>query len=128
MSVALLNQVRDRMLPMLQVAAENYRSRVPSGYPLVVDTPEQGVIGLEIDPSYAVYITSDGQDLFAEVYRRSPRTDQRSSASRQKEAGVPFHDRRPLDPGVSDQALRNLIAELMTYYNFQPGLMHISDS
>lgn len=128
MSVVLLTQVRDRMLPMLQLTAERYRSRVPSGYPLMVDTPEQGVIGIELDPSFALYITSDGQDLFAEVYRRSPRNDQRSSAGRQKEAGVPFHDRRPLDPTASDQTLRNLIAELMTYYNFQPGLMHISDS
>ncbi len=128
MSVALLSQVRDRMLPMLEVTAERYRSRVPAGYPLVVDTPEQGVVGLELDPSYAVYITSDGHSLFAEVYRRSPRTDQRSSAGRQKESGVPFHDRRMLDPDASDQALRNLIAELMTHYNFQPGLIHISDS
>ncbi len=128
MSVALLTGIRDRMLPMFQVTAEQYRSRVPSGFPVVVDTPEQGVVGLEIDPSYAVYVTSDGEALFAEVYRRSPRTDQRSSAGRQKESGVPFHDRRPLDPGVSDQALRNLIAELMTHYNFQPGLIHISDS
>ena len=128
MSVALLTEIRDRILPMFRVTAEHYRSRVPSGFPVVVDTPEQGVVGLEIDPSYAVYVTSDGEALFAEVYRRSPRTDQRSSAGRQKESGVPIHDRRPLDPGVSDQALRNLIAELMTHYNFQPGLIHISDS
>ena len=128
MSVAMLTGIRDRVMPMFQIAAEQYRARVPAGYPVVVDTPEQGVVGLEIDPSYAIYVTSDGADLFAEVYRRSPRTDQRSSAGRQKESGVPFHDRRPLDPGVSDQALRNLIAELMTHYNFQPGIIHISDS
>ncbi len=128
MSVAMLTGIRDRVMPMFQIAAEQYRARVPAGYPVVVDTPEQGVVGLEIDPSYAVYVTSDGQELFAEVYRRSPRTDQRSSAGRQKESGVPFHDRRPLDPNVSDQTLRNLIAELMTHHNFQPGIIHISDS
>ncbi len=128
MSVALLTGIRDRMMPMFRLTAEQYRTRVPAGFPVVVDTPEQGVVGLEIDPSYAIYVTSDGEAIFAEVYRRSPRTDQRSSAGRQKESGVPFHDRRPLDPAVSDQALRNLIAELMTHYNFQPGLIHISDS
>ena len=128
MSVVLLTGIRDRMLPMFRVTADNYRSRVPEGYPVVVDTPEQGVVGIEIDPSHALYVTSDGTALFAEVYRRSSRWDQRSSASRQKESGVPFHDRRPLDPTVSDQTLRNLIAELMTHYNFQPGLMHITDS
>ena len=128
MSVELLSDLRDRLLPMLEIAAENYRDRVPSGYPVVVDAPEQGVVGLEIDPSYALYFTSDGAQLYAEIYRRSPRTDSRSSASRQKEAGVPFHDRRTLSADVSDQGLRNLIAELQFSWNIQPGVIHITDS
>ena len=128
MSVEQLTDLRDRLLPMLEVAAENYRDRVPSGFPVIVDAPEQGVVGIEIDPSYALYFTSDGAQLYAEIYRRSPRTDSRSSASRQKEAGVPFHDRRALAPSISDQGLRNLIAELMFSFNIQPGIIHISDS
>jgi hypothetical protein len=127
-SVELLSSLRDRVVPMLRVAAENYAERVPAGYPVVVDRVEQGVVGLEIDPSYALYFTSDGARLFTEVYRRSPRTDARSSAGRQKESGIPFHDRRPLAPDVSDLGLRNLIAEMMSYYNVQPGIIHISDS
>ncbi len=102
MSVAMLSGIRDRVLPMFEIAAEQYRARVPAGYPVVVDTPEQGVVGLEIDPSYAIYVTSDGADLFAEVYRRSPRTDQRSSAGRQKESGVPFHVKHPLWTALLD--------------------------
>ncbi len=127
MSVETLSAIRERMLPMLELTAENYRLRVPAGYPHLVDTPEQGVLGLEIDPSHALYLTTDGADCYAEVYRRSPRTDNRNTASREKFAGVPFNDRVKLGPEVTDQALRNLIADLMSYFNQQPGLIHITD-
>jgi hypothetical protein len=127
-SVELLAGLRDRVMPMLQVAAEDYASRVPSGYPVVVDAVEQGLVGLEIDPSYALYFTSDGTRLFAEIYRRSPRTDSRTSAGRQKESGLPLHERRPIPAEVNDLQLRNLIAELMLHFNIQPGIIHISDS
>jgi len=126
-SVDSLNAIRDRMLPMLEVAADQYRHRVPRGYPHVIDTPDNGVIGLEIDPSHALFVTSDGDDLFAEIYRRAPRTDNRAGAGRQKPAGVPFNDRRPLENDVTDQDLRNLIADLMSYFNMQPGLLFITD-
>lgn len=128
MSVEQLSGVRDRLVPMMELAADQYRDRVPVGYPVVVDNVEQGVVGIELDSSYALYVTTEGEGLYAEIYRRSPRTDNRSSASRQKESGVPFSDRRPLDPAASDVLLRNLIAELMTHFNFQPGIIHISDT
>ncbi|MBA2776436.1 MAG: hypothetical protein ACR2GI_01910 [Thermomicrobiales bacterium] len=127
MSVESLSSIRGRMLPMLEVAADQYRHRVPRGYPHVIDTPEQGVIGLEIDSSHALFVTSDGDGLFAEIYRRAPRTDNRAGAGRQKPAGVPFNDRRPLGADATDQDLRNLIADLMSYFNQQPGLLFITD-
>jgi hypothetical protein len=120
--------VRERFLPMARLAAEEYRHRTPEGYPVVVDAPESGTIGIEIDPSYALYLVSDGDDLYADFYVRAPRTDARSSASREKFGGLPFPDRRPLDPNASDQQLRNLLAELMSIWNFQPGVIHITDS
>jgi hypothetical protein len=126
-SVDSLSFIRERMLPMLEFAAEQYRSRVPRGYPNLVDNADQGVFGLEIDPSHALYVTTDGQDLFAEVYRRAPRTDNRNSAGREKFAGMPVSDRRPLSPDSSDQDLRNLIADLMSYFNMQPNLIYITD-
>lgn len=116
------------MLPMMDIASARYADRVPAGYPHVIDNVERGTFGLEIDPSHALYITSNGTELFAEVYRRSPRNDNRASASRQKQGGVPFSDRRPLANDVDDETLRNLIAELMSYFNLQPGLIHITDT
>ena len=116
------------MLPMLRLAAEEYRHRTPEGYPVVIDDPERGTIGLEIDPDHALYVVADAEWLFADLYYRSSRNDARSSASREKFGGLPFSDRRPLAPSVSDQALRNLIAELMSRWNFQPGIIHVTDS
>ncbi len=120
--------IRSRLLPMLEHTAASYRGRVPLGYPVVVDQPEQGTVGLELDPSFALYIVSEDGKIYADLHRRAARNDARSSASRMKHGGLPFTDRRPLTDGTSDQTLRNLLAELMMYFNQQPGLIHISDS
>jgi hypothetical protein len=127
-SLAQLEEVRDRFLPMLRFAADEYRHRVPDGYPVVVDMADGGAVGIELDPSYALYVVSDGDRLFADLYYRSSRNDARSSASREKFGGLPFDDRRPLPAPPSDQDLRNLLAELMSRWNFQPGIIHITDS
>ena len=128
MSIEMLEQVRERMMPMLRLVADEYQQRVPEGYPIVVDSVANGVFGLEIDPSYALYVASDGQELFLDYYWRSNRYDARSSASREKFSGSPISDRRPLSPYATDIQLRNMIAELMSRHNAQPGLIHISDS
>lgn len=127
MAVDALQDIRTRLLPMLQTAALQYQNRVPSGYPVVTDNPGAGAMGLEIDPSHALFIVEDGDGLSARMYRRASRTDARSSSGRQKYGGAPFSDSRPLSADVSDQALRNLIAELMSWYNNQPGLLYITD-
>src|SRR5699024_3545635 len=113
--------------PMFQHAHVQYEFRVPNGYPVIVDDVESGTIGLELDPSYSLYITSDGEDLYAEIYKRQSRTDNRSSSSRQKYGGMPFQDRRPMPANPDDQLLRNLISELKQAYNYQPGLLYIVD-
>lgn len=127
MSVEALSGIRDRLLPMLEITAEQYQGRVPPGYPNILDQPGQGMIGLEIDSSHALFVTTDGTDTYAEIYRRNPRTDNRAGAGWQKHGGLPFTDRRPIAAGITDQELRNLIAELMSYFNVQPGLIHITD-
>jgi hypothetical protein len=127
-SIEMLQQVRDRVIPMLHLVAEEYRPRVAEGYPIVVDSVQDGLVGLEIDPNYALYFATDGNELFTDVYFRSSRNDVRSSAMREKFSGRPIYDRRPLSPSITDVQLRNLIAELMMRHNYQPGLVHISDS
>lgn len=122
-----VGDLRQRLLPLLRVAAEQYESRVPVGFPNIVDDPGQGLIGLQIDPDFALYVHDDDGELSSEIYRRFSRTDNRSSAGWQKYGGQPYIDRRPLGRVVSDQTLRNLIAELMSYYNQQPGLLYITD-
>lgn len=128
MSVELLSGIRNRMLPMLRLAADEYHPRTPAGYPVVVDTVAEGTLGIEIDPSYALYLVTEGQAIYADLYYRSHRADARSSASREKFSGQPTNDRRPLPPAPTDQALRNLLAEIMSRYNAQPGIIHITDS
>lgn len=122
-----LQGIRDRILPMMEHAAEQYRDRVAPGYPVIVDEVDRGTVGIELDPNFALYITSDGQGLSAEVYRRLSRTDNRANAGRQKYGGAPLSDRRPLPADVDDQTLRNLIAELKNYLNGQPGYLYISE-
>jgi hypothetical protein len=113
---------------MLEVVAEEYRLRVPQGYPIVVDLPEQGTLGIELEPGHALHIISVGDQLYAQTYYRSTRYDARSSASREKFAGSPVDDRRPISPSISDQGLRNLIAELCSRFNSQQLLIHITDT
>jgi hypothetical protein len=123
-----LEQLRQRLMPMLRLVAAEYAQRVPEDYPIIVDSVANGLVGIEIDPNYALYFTVEGDQLYADIYWRSSRYDARTSASREKFAGSPLYDRRRLPPSISDIDLRNLIAELMSRYNFQQGVIHISDS
>lgn len=127
-TVDALQGIRDRVLPMLHFAAEEYRHRTPEGYPVVIDEPDRGAVGLELDPDFAIHFVQEGEGLFVDFYYRASRNDARSSASRAKFGGLPFDDRRPLSADVSDQRLRNLIAELGSRWNFQSGIIHITDT
>ena len=128
MSVQQLESVRERVLPMLRFAAEEYRHRTPEGYPVVVDAPESGTVGIELDPNFALYFVSEGDRVYSDLYYRSARNDARSSGSREKYGGLPFSHLRSLSPDASGQQLRNLLAELMSCWHFQPVIIHITDS
>lgn len=122
-----LAAIRDRFVPILNVTVDQYKDRVPAGYPNLIDDVNRGTIGLELDPSYAVFVTEDDTGLYAELYKRDPRIDTRANAGRQKYAGVPFSDRRELAADVTDQELRNLVAELKSAFNTQPGIIYITE-
>jgi hypothetical protein len=120
--------LRDRVLPMLRYAAQEYADRSPAGYPEVTDEPRQGIIGLSLDPSYTLFFTEEPEGWYVTLTRRNARTDAHSSASSMRHGGAPLNDRRLLPANVSDQTIRNLIAELKSHYNQQPGIIHITDS
>lgn len=120
--------LRERLLPMLRYVAKEYQVATPNGYPEVIDEPEHGVIGLALDPSFSLFFLEGPEGWTAQMTRRNPRTDARTSASNMRHGGAPLNDSRLLPPDVSDQALRNLIAELKSHFNQQPGLIHMSDS
>lgn len=120
--------VRERLLPMLRYVAREYETRTPDGYPEVIDEPAQGTVGLALDPSYSLFFTREVDGWTVQMTRRNPRNDARSSASTMRHGGAPLRDGRVLPDDVSDQTLRNLIAELKSHFNQQPGLIHISDS
>lgn len=122
-----LQEIRERFIPMLEQVREQYMLRVPEGYPNIVDDVERGMVGIELDPSYSLFITSDGVGLSLELYKRQSRIDTRSSSSRQKYAGMPFQDQRLLAEVPTDQELRNMIGELKQAFNYQPGLLYITD-
>ncbi|MDQ2683513.1 MAG: hypothetical protein M3Y37_08290 [Chloroflexota bacterium] len=128
MSVDQLQTLRDRFLPMLSFAQQEYGYRVPSGYPVIHDDVPRGFFGIELDPLTSLHITTDGERIYADIMYRSTRFDTTNSAGREKFAGSPVIDRRELAPDVSDQQLRNLLAELMSRFNGQQLLIHITDT
>ena len=123
-----LQGLRDRMMPMLEQVVAEYSGRVPDGYPAIVNAPAQGLFGIELEPSFSLYFTTDGEAIFADFYFRSHRIDARTSASREKFAGRPVEDRRVISPAVTDVALRNMLAEMLARWNTQPLVVHITDT
>jgi hypothetical protein len=123
-----LTDIRNRFLPMLSYLQQEYGYRVPAGYPVIHDDIARGVIGIELDPNHSAFITSDGERLHADVVYRSQRFDNRSSAGWEKFGGANVNDRRVLPSELTDQYLRNLLAELMSRWNNQQTLLYFTDS
>lgn len=124
-----LRALRARMLPMFQAVAEEYRHRTVPGYPLVFDNLEEGgYFGIHLDPSYSLYLMTDGETVFAQLSIIGWRTDVRSSANKEKFGGLPFDGVRSVSSKMSDNQLRNMIAEFLSYWNTQPLRMHVTDS
>ena len=124
----IVEPVRERFLPMVRYVQAEYQFRVPAGYPVVHDDARRGVVGIELDPSHALYLTTDGAQMYADVTYRSSRYDARSSAGREKFGGRSVVDRRLIPADITDQALRNLLAELMSRWNSQQTIIHITDT
>lgn len=124
-----LRALRARMLPMFQAVAREYRTRTDPGYPVVTDNIDAGgYFGIMLDPIYGLSIMTDGQEVFAQINMVGWRTDVRSSANKEKFASLPFEGVRPVSSSMSDNQLRNLIAEFLSYWNTQPLMINVTDS
>ncbi len=124
-----LRALRDRMLPMLEVVAQEYETRTEPGYPIVLDNVESGgYFGINLDPGYGLYVMTDGQRVFAQLNIIGWRNDVRSSANQEKFSSLPYQGVRPVSASMTDNQLRNLIAELLSHWNFQPLLLFVTDS
>ncbi|MDQ3549423.1 MAG: hypothetical protein M3439_11470 [Chloroflexota bacterium] len=118
--VARLEEIKARVMPILQSIRTEYTGRTRSGYPTIVDNvPHGGVFGLSLDPGWAVYFMTDGTSLFAELHETSLRTDTLSMANVEKFSGAPQIDRRAIDETWGDSDFRNLVSELLHLWNFQ---------
>lgn len=123
-----LSGIANRIEPMLEQVQQDYQHRVPAGYPTISRDTARGNFGIQLDPSFALFLVSDGEQLYADLTYRSSRSDARSSASREKFAGMTISDRRPISATITDQELRNLLAELLARFNMQPLLIHMTDT
>jgi hypothetical protein len=124
-----LEQIRVRVLPILQAIKTEYTGRTRSGYPAIIDNVRHGgVFGLNLDPGWAVYFMTDGASVFAELHRTSLRTDTLSMANVEKFAGAPEIERREIDETWDDRDFRNLVSELLHLWNYQQLRIYRVDS
>ena len=127
--VARLEEIRSRVMPILQSIRTEYTGRTRSGYPSIVDNVSRGgVFGLSLDPGWAVYFMTDGSSLFAELHETSLRTDTLSMANVEKFAARPQIDRRDVDETWQDSDFRNFVSELLHGWNYQQLRIYRVDS
>jgi hypothetical protein len=127
--IAELRTLRDRMVPMLESVSEAWHDRTEQGYPVIFDNVDgNGYFGIHLDPGYGLYIMLDRGEVIAQINLIGWRTDVRSAANREKFTSLPVEGVRPVSMAMSDNQLRNLIAELLSHWNVQPLVIRVTDS
>ncbi len=127
--VARLEEIRARVMPILQSIKTEYTGRTRSGYPSIVDNVSRGgVFGLSLDPGWAVYFMTDGKRIVAELHETSLRTDTLSMANVEKFAARPEIDQREVDETWQDSDFRNFVSELLHGWNYQQLRIYRVDS
>lgn len=108
------------MLPILEEVQAEYAPRVRQGYPRIVDNVERGgVVGMNLDANFGVYFMTDGSDVYAELHTLALRTDTLSMANAEKFSGRPQHERVEIGADWNDLSYRNVIARLLSAWNYQ---------
>ncbi len=124
-----LRQLRDRMVPMFEALNEEWDNRTEEGYPIIFDNVEAGgYFGINLDPGYGLYVMIEDGQIIAQLNVIAWRTDVRSAANREKFASAPAGGWKLVSPEMSDNELRNLLAELLAHWNVQPLVIRVTDS
>jgi hypothetical protein len=124
-----LRDLRDRMIPMFEVVAEDWAHRTEPGYPVVFDNVEtNGYFGVTLDPGYSLFVMIDRGGIVAQLNVIAWRTDVRSAANYEKFTSLPAGGMKTLSAKMTDNQLRNLISELLSHWNVQPLVIRVTDS
>jgi len=120
--------LRQRLLPMLQRIAEQLADRTVPGYPVLVDDPDHGVVGIALAPGFGLYIAREGERTVLRRERILHRTLVHTSAGREWFGGEPYEESEEIDPSISDIELRDEVARLLAAWHKHPLIIRQSDS
>jgi len=120
--------LRQRLLPMLRRIAEGLADRTIPGYPVLVDEPEQGVVGIALAPGFGLYLVREGERTVLRRERVLHRTGVHTAAGREWFGGEPYEEVEEIDPSASDVELRDELARLLAAWHKHPLIIRQSDS
>ncbi|MCS7256473.1 MAG: hypothetical protein RMJ05_08580 [Thermomicrobium sp.] len=120
--------LRQRLLPMLRRIAEQLADRTVPGYPVLVDDPDHGVVGIALAPGFGLYIAREGERTVLRRERILHRTLVHTSAGREWFGGEPYEESEEIDPSISDIELRDEVARLLAAWHKHPLIIRQSDS
>lgn len=120
--------LRQRLLPMLRRIVEQLEDRTVPGYPVLVDDPEQEVVGISLAPGFGLYLVRDGERLVLRRERILHRTLVHTAAGREWFGGEPYEEIEEIDPSISDIELRDEVARLLAAWHKHPLIIRQSDS
>ncbi len=124
-----LRELRDRMLPMLQELARQFRGRAVPGYPVIVDDVERGgYFGIALGPGYGLYVTAEPDRLVVQLQTVSWRNDVHAAAGRERFGATPRVTTFPISTAMADAQIRDFLARVSASWHKQPLLIHQSDS
>ncbi len=120
--------LRRRLVPMLRHVAETLADRTAPGYPVLIDDPEQGIVGLALAPGFGLYLVREGDRLLLRRERILHRTAVHTAASREWFGGEPEEETEEIDPSITDVELRDEVARLLAAWHKHPLIIRQSDS
>ncbi len=120
--------VRQRLLPMLRALGEELADRTVPGYPIVIDDPEEGIVGITLAPGFSLAVERQGDRLHLVRQVVQHRTLVHTAAGREWFGGQPREEREEIGADLTDVALRDELARLLAAWHKHPLIIRQSDS